>query len=169
MVSRNLKRLAASSGTVALVLAGMLVLGSGLTANAQSEDARSHRGLQETWRVQVTVSDCQTGAVQRTFPALFAFAKRGTLPNTTAGQPPALFTPGFGVWRRTDDHNYSAVSESFVFSPAGVWIQTHRLTRAIQLDRDADEFTDAINLEIFNTSGNLIATGCGTSVARRFE
>jgi hypothetical protein len=169
MISRNLKRFAASNGTVALVVTGMLVLVSGLTANAQSEDARSHRGLQGTWRVQVTVSDCQTGAVQRTFPALFAFAKGGTVTNTTAGQPPALFTPGFGVWRRTDDHNYSAVSESFVFSPPGVWIQTHRLTRAIELDRDADEFTDTINLEIFDTSGNLIATGCGTSLARRFE
>jgi hypothetical protein len=169
MISRNLKRFVASNGTVALVLTGMLVLLSGLTANAQSEDARYHRGLQGTWRVQVTVSDCQTGVVQRTFPALFAFARGGTVTNTTAGQPPALFTPGFGVWRRTDDHHYNAVSESFVFSPAGVWIQTHRLTRAIEMDRDADEFTDTIALEILDTSGNLIARGCGTSLARRFE
>ena len=169
MISRNLKRFAASNGTVALVVTGMLVLVSGLTANAQSEDARSHRGLQGTWRVQVTVSDCQTGAVQRTFPALFAFAKGGTVTNTTAGQPPALFTPGFGVWRRTDDHNYSAVSESFVFSPAGVWIQTHRLTRAIDVDVDGDEFTDTVALEILDTSGNVIATGCGTGVGTRFK
>ena len=169
MISRNLKRFAASNG--ALVVTGIVVLVSGLTANAQSEGVASQRGLQGTWRVQVTIRDCHTGAVQRKpFPALFAFAKGGTVTNTTAGQPPALFTPGFGVWRRTDDHNYSAVSESFVFSPAGVWIQTHRLTRTIELDRDADEFTDTINLEIFDaTSGNLIATGCGTSSARRFE
>jgi hypothetical protein len=176
MISRKLKRFVASNGTVALVLTGMLVLGSGFTARAQSEGAqsdgaRSHRGLQGTWRVQVTIRDCHTGAVQRKpFPALFAFAKGGTVTNTTAGQPPALFTPGFGVWRHTEDHNYTAVTESFVFSPAGVWIQTHRLTRAIELDRDADEFTDTINLEIFDaTNGNLIATGCGTSSARRFE
>ena len=115
----------------------------------------------------MTVRDCQTGAVLRTFPALFAFAKGGTVTNTTAGQFPALFTPGFGVWQHTTGHSYSAVLEAFVFSPAGVWIQTNRFTRSIELD--GDEFTDTINLEIFDTSGTLIVTGCGTSVATRFK
>src|SRR6266581_395605 len=59
------------------------------------------------------------GAAQRTFPALFAFAKGGTLTETTAGVSPALSTPGYGVWRHTDGHSYSAVVESFVFNPAG--------------------------------------------------
>jgi hypothetical protein len=61
------------------------------------------------------------------------------------------------------------VNEAFVFNAAGVWIQTHRFTRVIELDKDANEFTDTIKLEILDTSGNLIAPGCGTSVARRFE
>jgi hypothetical protein len=147
----------------------MVVLGSGLTARAQSANAEHSNGLEGTWRVQVTVSDCQTGAVLRTFPALFAFAKGGTVTNTTAGQFPALFTPGFGVWQHTTGHSYSAVTEAFVFSPAGVWIQTNRFTRSIELDGDADEFTDTIKLEIFDTSGNLIVTGCGASVATRFK
>ena len=168
MVSRNLKRRSGSGRALALVLASMVVMGSGLAARAQSANAGSSNGLEGTWRVQVTVRDCQTGAVLRTFPALFAFAKGGTVTNTTAGQFPALFTPGFGVWQHTTDHSYSAVSEAFIFSPAGAWIQTHRLTRSIELNGDADEFTDTIKLEIFDTSGNLIVTGCGTSVASRF-
>ena len=169
MTSRNLKRFAAFGGTAALVLAGMLVLGSGLTARARAQDAGSQNGLEGTWRVQVTVRDCQTGVALRTFPALFTFAKGGTLTATTAGQSPALFTPNLGVWEHTRGNTYSAVSEAFVFSPVGVWIQTHRLTRAIELDRDADEFTDTVTLEIFDTNRNVIATGCGTSAARRFE
>ena len=165
MTSINLKCVAVSRGTAALVLAGMLVLGSGLTAWAQSEDA----GLQGTWRLQVTVRDCQTGQALRTFPALFAFAKGGTLTVTTAGQLPSLSTPGLGVWRHRDGHTYSAVSEAFVFSPAGAWTQTHRLTRVIEIGNDANEFTDTVALQIFDTNGNLIVTGCGTSVASRFE
>jgi len=98
MTSRNMKRFAASRGA-ALVLAGLLVLGSGLTATAQSEDDGSPNGLEGTWRVQLTVSNCQTGQVLRTFPALFAFAKGGTLTVTTAGQLPSLNTPGLGVWK----------------------------------------------------------------------
>ena len=105
----------------------------------------------------------------RTFPALATFAKGGTLTLTTAGQSPSLSTPSLGVWRHTGHHTYSAVSEAFVFSPAGDWIQTHRLTRAIQIGDDTDDFTDTVALQIFDTNGNLIVTGCGTTVATRFK
>jgi hypothetical protein len=145
----------------------MLVMGSGRTAKA--EDDGSRNGLEGAWRVQLTIRDCQTGATLRTFPALFTFAKGGTLTATTAGQSPALFTPNLGVWRHANDHSYSAVSEAFVFSPAGAWIQTHRLTRAIEISDDGNDFTDTVALEIFDTNGNVIVRGCGTSVATRFK
>ncbi len=148
-------------------LAVMLLLTSRLGAQQGNSESQAGR-LEGMWRLQITVRDCQTGAAQRTFPALFAFAKGGILTATSAGLPAALSTPGYGVWRHTDGHTYSAVVEVFVFSPAGAWIQTHRLTRAIELDKDADEFTDTVKLEIFDNSGNLIVTGCATSVARRF-
>jgi hypothetical protein len=167
MTSRNLKRIAAFGATAALVLAGMLVLESGLKARAQSESQAGR--IQGTWRVQLTVRNCQTGEPLRSFPALFIFGQGGTLSYTTAGQPPALSTPGVGVWGHTNGNTYSAVSEAFVFSPAGAWIQTHRLTRAIELSSDANEFTDTVTLEIFDTNRNLIATGCATSAGRRFE
>jgi hypothetical protein len=148
-------------------LAVMLLLTTGLGAQEGNSASQAGR-LEGMWRVQVTVRDCQTGAVQRTFPGLFAFAKGGILTFTTAGQPPAVATPGYGIWGHTGGHSYSAVTEVFIFNPAGAWIQTHRLTRVIELDKDADEFTDTVKLEIFDTSGNLIVTGCATSVARRF-
>ena len=168
MTSRNMKRFAASRGA-ALVLAGVLVLGSGLTATARSENDESPNGLEGTWRVQLTVSDCQTGQVLRTFPAVFAFAKGGTLSLTTAGLLPSLSTTGLGIWQHTNGHSYSAVSESFIFSPAGAWTQTNRLTRAIDVSNDGDEFTDKVALQIFDTSGNQIVTGCGTSVGSRMK
>ena len=167
MTSRNLKPIAAFGATAALVLAGMLVLESGLKARAQSQSQAGR--IEGTWRVQLTVRNCQTGEPLRSFPALFIFGQGGTLSYTTAGQPPALSTPGVGVWGHTNGNTYRAVSEAFVFSPAGAWIQTHRLTRAIELGSDANEFTDTVTLEIFDTDRNLIATGCGTSAGRRFE
>jgi hypothetical protein len=167
MTSRNLKHFAAFGATAALVLAGMLVLGPGLMARAQSQSQAGR--IEGTWRVQLTVRNCQTGEPLRSFPTLFIFGQGGTLSITTAGLPPALSTPGVGVWGHTNGNTYSAVSEAFVFSPAGAWIQTHRLTRAIELSSDANEFTDTVTLEIFDTNRNVIATGCGTSAGRRFE
>jgi hypothetical protein len=168
LTSRNLKRFAASSGA-ALVLASLLVLGSGLTATAQSVNPESPNGLAGTWRVQLTVKDCQTGQALRTFPAVLAFAKGGTLVLTTAGQLPSLSTTGLGIWRHTNDHSYSAVSEAFIFNTDGAWTQTHRLTRAIEVSNDGDQFTDTVALQIFDTNGNQIVTGCATSVGSRMK
>src|SRR5690348_15969544 len=159
LISKNLYRFVASGRAAACVLAGMLLLGSGLTARAQSQ-----RGLEGAWRLQLTVRDCNTGQALRTFPAVFTFAKGGTATVITAGQLPSLVTPGLGAWRHAQGHNYSALTDAFVFSPAGVWIQTHRLTRAIEVSIDGDAFTDTVALEIFDPNGNVIVTGCATSV-----
>ena len=163
MKSGNLKRLAAFPGTASIVLAGMLVLGSG--PGAKAEDG----SLVGLWRVEVTVRNCTTMDEVRAFPALFNFATGGTFTETTAGQFPALATPGLGVWQQKGDRTYSAVFEAFVFSPAGVWIQTHRISRVIELSDNADEFTDTVHLEILDPNGNLVARGCATSLAHRFE
>jgi hypothetical protein len=165
MRSRTLGHLAAFHRHAALVLAGMFCLGSG----AYAEGDGSHHGLQGTWRLMITVRNCATGEALRTFPALSAFAKGGTLSVTTAGQSPAISAPGLGVWQHTEGQSYRAVFETFVFSPAGAWIQTHRITHRIEIGDDADAFTDTVRLEIFGTEGNLLGTGCGTAVASRFE
>lgn len=159
-----------SARLAVLALAGMLFLGSGIAARAQSDGDNSQRGLEGAWRLQVTVRDCNTGQPLRpTFPAVFTFAEGGTATVITAGQLPSLATPGLGVWRHTQGHDYSAVTDAFVFSTAGAWIQTHRLTRAIQVSIEGDSFTDQVALQIFDTAGNPIATGCATSVANRLE
>lgn len=168
MSSRKSERFAASRGTAAMLLAGMLVLGFGLPAAAQSVDDGS-QGLEGTWRAQVTVNVCHTNIVIRTFPGLFAFAKGGTVTFTSAGQPPSISTPGLGVWHHMSGHTYSAVSEVFMFTAAGAWAQTHRLTRLIEVNNAGNGYTDTIALEIFDTNGTLVATGCGTTVATRLE
>ena len=165
MSSKLSKPFAASRGS-ALVLAAMLVLVSGLTAAAQSDDGSR---LEGTWRAQLTVRDCGTMAVLRTFPAIFTFDKAGTVTYTTAGQLPSLFTPGMGVWHHMNGHTYSAVTEVFGFSTAGAWTQTHRITRLIHVSTDANTFTDNVALQIFAADGSLIATGCGATVASRME
>ena len=170
MTLTNSYRFATCGRTAVLLVAGMLFLGSGPRARAQSGGDTSQRGLEGGWRLQVTVRDCNTGQPLRpTFPAVFTFAKGGTATVITAGQLPSLATPGLGVWRHTQDHDYSAVTDAFVFSTAGVWIQTHRLTRTIQVSIDGESFIDQVALQVLDTAGNPIATGCAASVANRLE
>ena len=91
LTSRNSNRFAGSGATAALVLTGMLVLGSAFTARAESDE--SQNGLEGTWRLEVKVfTDCsdQKTLARPIFKALAAFSKGGTLTLTTAGQLPSV-------------------------------------------------------------------------------
>jgi len=178
MSSGNSKRYAHSRWTAALVLAGLLVQGFGLTAMARAQGSGSDKGLEGGWRVRVKVLDCGTGLPLRPeFPAVFTFAKGGAATGITGGQPPSQFTPQSGVWRHTQGHNYTAVTDAFVSNPAGTLVQIHRFMRAIQLSDDGDSFTDQIALQILgpagnpflDPAGNPVPTGCGITVGNRME
>jgi hypothetical protein len=174
MKSRSMNMVVGLALMVALALAGTISPTPALGATAQKSESPGKsesqaRKLEGTWRVQVTIRDCQSGAALRTFPALLTFAQGGTLTETTAGFPPALRTPGHGFWLQTGDHTYSAVSEAFLFNPIGGWTGTQRLTQAIEIGDDPDEITSTATNEIFDTNGNLLVTGCSTAVASRFE
>ena len=167
-----------TAAVVPLIVLAAVLFGASLTAVAQSEESGSARGLEATWsdglegtwNAQLTVINCDPPyTVVRSFPAIFAYAKGGTLTLTTGGQLPSLDTAGLGVWNHLYDRTYSAVSEAFIFSSAGVWTSTQRLTRRIMVSRDAKRYTDTVALEILDTNGNVIVTGCGTSVASRME
>jgi hypothetical protein len=167
-----------TAAVVPLIALAAVLFAASSTAIAQSEESGSARslegtwsnGLEGTWRAQLTVTDCNNpNTVLRSFPAKFSYAKGGTLTVTTAGQLPSLNTAGLGVWNHLYGRTYSAVSEAFIFNSAGAWTSTQRLTRLIVVSRDAKRYTDTVALEILDTNGNVIVTGCGTSVASRME
>ena len=162
-----------STNTSMLVGLGLLVaLAAGIFAMparaTQASESQAGK-LEGTWRVQVTIRDCQSGAALRTFPAMLTFAQGGTLTETTTGFPPALRSPGHGVWEKIGGHNYRAVSEAFLFNPANSWTGTQRLSQIIEIGSEPDGFKSTATNEIFDINGNLIVTGCATAVGDYLE
>lgn len=138
--------------------------------SAQEGDSAAHgKQIVGTWRVQVTQRDCNSGAELRTFPALLAFAQGGTLTGATTAFPAALRGSDQGIWTHEGGRNYRAVSEAFLFSPAGAWTLRQRITQAIQLDQGGDSFTSDAEVEFFDMLGNLTSAGCATALATRME
>ena len=137
--------------------------------SARRDGSESHAGkIEGTWRVQVTLRNCQTGDALKTFPAMLTFAQGGTLTGTTTAFSPALRSPDHGVWEQTGRRTYSAVTDAFIFNPSGTWVMTQRITQAIKFGGDPDEFNSDAKVEFFDTSGNLTSTGCATAAANRF-
>ena len=152
-------------------LLATLVLGIAVSATISARSQQSpnalHGGqLEGTWRVQVSLRNCQTGVELKTFPALLTFGAGGTLVGTSTVLPPSGRSGDVGIWQHDGGDNYSAVSEAFIFAgPA--WVQTQRITQAITLSQDANKFSSNAHTEFFDTNGNLVASGCATAAATR--
>jgi hypothetical protein len=177
MTSRILKQFRTAGRPILLVLVGIVfLLGSGLIACAQSEQSGSEKGLEGTWRVQVTPYDCATGRVEQPFAALLSFARGGTLSGTSTG---AAFQPGqrtsdYGTWGRVDAHTYKAVSDAFIlFTSApnppvpGFQRGTQRITQTIKVNDD--QFTSVASSQFFDVTGKLVMTHCATATGQRFN
>jgi hypothetical protein len=132
------------------------------------EQSQAVRGkLVGTWRVQVTIRNCQTGAEIVTFPSLVTFAQGGTVVETTTGANPALRGDGHGIWQNVDGQVYDAVFEAFLFNTAGAWAGRQKVTQTITIGADTDQFTAIAAVEFFDTNGNPTTTGCSTAVGQR--
>ena len=153
-----------------LALMATLALAMTATVTPAKQNSQSSGGrIEGTWRVQVTLRICQTGAEIKNFPALLTFANGGTLTGTSTVLSTGLRSPDHGVWSHTGGQNYHAVDEAFIFNPAGTWVSTQRLNQDIQLAADGSSFFSNATTEFFDTAGNLTANGCATAIATRME
>ena len=133
--------------------------------------------LEGTWRVSVTLRNCDSGTTMPPFQSLLTFARGGTLTGTTSSQDflPGQRTPDHGVWSSSGGHAFGAVEEAFILfdSPSranrhGFHSGTQRINQTIELKND-DEFTSSASTAYFDMSGNQVATGCASAVGRRLK
>jgi hypothetical protein len=165
MKSSILKSIHGVALVFVLTLAGVAFT-QGVKAQKPESQAKQ---LDGTWRVQVTIRVCQTGAEIFSFPALVTFAQGGTMTETNAGPGPTLRSPGHGVWQHTGGNTYSQLFELFLFDPAGAWTGKQKVTQTVEIGRNRDEITSSGTAEIFNTNGTLLFMGCSTAVGHRME
>jgi hypothetical protein len=159
-----------SAGLAALALTIVLVGAPRTIANAQSQQAASGRGLEGTWRVEVTLRDCNTGAALGSpFRSLLSFARGGTMTETTARFSPAVRGPGHGIWQHIQGSTFSSTFEAFLYNPAAVWTEWQSLTQTIEIGHDPNTWTANAHNEVFDTNDNLLASGCSTAVGHRME
>jgi hypothetical protein len=122
--------------------------------------------IEGVWDVRVTILQCDTHDPIRNVRAMNMFIHGGTLTETATS---FLRGSSLGAWNHVGAQEYAAVFRFFRFNPDGSFAGTTKVTRKIELSRDANEFTATSSVETFDTSDNLIATGCATEAASRLE
>jgi hypothetical protein len=144
------------------------ILVLGVAAMQTVASAQATPGIEGLWIANVTNRDCQTGASGATFRALYMFIHDGSV--TTEA---AFFTPsprrssGLGAWRHLQANTYASAWWFFRYNPDGSFLSMREITQTIELN--GDQFTTVDKVEEYDANGNLISTGCATSVATRAQ
>jgi hypothetical protein len=171
-----MKRMTFTSITLAIIAIVIAFAMSRSTIRAQnppvSVSGQSNEGhepsLVGVWVAHVTRRNCETGEpLAAPGNNQNTFAKGGTMLETVG---PSIFrSPGNGIWKRESGWNeYSFVLRSMRYDAAGVFVGSGVIRAAITLDETGDHYTSTATNDVLDVNGNVIASGCATSVATRF-
>lgn len=73
-----------------------------------------------------------------------------------------------GSWKVVSHDHFAFTIQNFGFDPTGQLIGTARVRAVNRLHPDGNTFDGPFRFEAFDPNGNLVASGGGTAVARRF-
>jgi len=162
-----------------LVLGAVVMLAFGRGAAAAPEDRKAE--LVGTWRVQVTLVDCQTGSplTPVPFPSLLTFAVGGTMAEDTTNPAFGMGQRGGGqgVWSYQGRRTYGAKSVAFINYTTPPNSAMHNpgfeqgeqgITQTITFNDDSDTWTAAAAIAFTDTTGAVYRTGCAVAHAQRF-
>jgi phosphosulfolactate synthase (CoM biosynthesis protein A) len=76
-----------------------------------------------------------------------------------APRPQAEKTPAEGVWRHTTDNSYAARFKYFTFDAQNVFIGWTIIAAELNVDDTGDANTGSATIQVYDTNGNLVATG----------
>ena len=139
-------------------------------------DARAIVELKGGWdaaAIDAAVAEVAARGLERrvvfaSFDAMNVYAADGTFLDTNSGNP-VTQSAHFGYWRHIRGNKYEFAQRFFVFDAAGVTTGSRIVRHQVVLDRTGLSFTSGGYAETFNTDGVLLATGCSTSTAVRFD
>lgn len=146
----------------------MPVGGTQISVSGQSNEGHEP-SLVGVWLTQLTRRNCDTGEpIAATGRIQFTFAEGGTLLETIG---PSIFrSPGNGIWKREHGWNeYSYAVRFMRYDAAGAFIGSGVVRAALTLDETGDHYTATATNDVLDAAGNVISSGCATSVSTRFQ
>ena len=135
----------------------------GLAASLPTLQAQERGTLDGVWVVNVTVTNCQTGALIRTVNSLQAFHHDGSVTETADIASRGISQ---GTWHPDGDHVYDATYWFYRYTATGTFASIAKVTDEITLAPDG-KFTSVGTVEDFDANGNSISIGCFVHSADR--
>jgi hypothetical protein len=140
---------------------------------AMAGDHGGSKRIKGIWNMRLNITNCLAGNVPgpvifASFDGMNGFVADGTFLDVNSSNP-ALQSGHLGYWRHIRGNKYEMAQKFFLFDAAGTPTGSRIVRHEILLSRSGLSFTSAGTAETFNTDGVLVATGCSTSSAVRFD
>ena len=135
----------------------------------QMREGNNSQSIVGVWLTQVTRRNCVTGEpIAAPSRIQFTFAEGGTLLETIG---PSIFrSAGNGIWKREHGWNeYSWTLRFMRYDAAGAFVGSGVVKVNAELDETGNNFTTTATNVFLDVNGNVIGSGCATSVSTRFE
>lgn len=159
--SKSLKTVSLIAVTAAAT--SLLIQACGGGAMAQSADADPIEGV---WESSVTIKDCSSGAVLRTFKGEGLFHRGGSL-TADNSLPRATQGIALGRWTRDAGASYTANARFLRFNADGSLAGSQKLQRVVTLAADANSFAGTVTGQVIDTAGVVLQPICGSETALR--
>lgn len=140
--------------------------GGSSDAVAQSTVVSDADVIEGTWESTITIRDCTSGAVIRSFKGMNTFHRGGTLSDTN-NQPTVNRGPGQGVWKKAAGSGYTASFRFYRYNPDGSLAGSQKVTRTTTLAADNNNTSGTISAQVLDAADVLQQSLCGTETSVR--
>jgi len=152
--------------TVSAAAMTFLIQACGGSAEAQTAAAEAANPIEGAWEATVTIKDCTSGAVLRTFKGETLFHRGGTMSADNSLPVPTRST-AFGVWKQDAASAYTVKFRFLRFNPDGSLAGSQKVVRTIALSADGNSLTSTIVGQVIDAADAVIAPVCGSEVGTR--
>lgn len=163
---RSLKAAALISITAAATT--LVIHGCGGGAGISSAEAADVADpIEGVWESTITLKDCTSTAVLRTFKGLTMFHRNGSL-NADNSAPTTTRGTAFGNWRRgAAAGSYTASFVFFRFNADGSYAGSQKVARTFSIGADNNSLTGTLEGALLDPAGAVVAPVCGSEIAAR--
>ncbi len=122
------------------------------------------------WRMQVTFTACDTGAVLRApFPTLNTFYADGNISEVGSGLGPAFRSVSHGRWAWTGKRKLAITSVIELFDANFIYFADQVFNRRFEISRDGKTMTGKASYVRYAPDGSILFQGCATEEGTRQE
>ena len=155
-----------SAALIAVTVAATSLVIQACGGNAVAQTASDADPIEGVWESAVSIKDCASGAVVRSFKGEGLFHRGGSL-TADNSLPPATRGTSFGAWKRDSGAAYTAKFRFLRFNPDGTLAGSQRIARTIALAADGNSFTGTITGQVLDNAEVVLQPVCGSETAVR--